>query len=142
MSQTYIAQLLRALVRERANYRCEYCLVHEDDGLLPHECDHIIAEQHGGKTEAENLAFACIHCNRKKGPNLASIDPETGQVVTLFNPRIHSWSKHFRIQEATIVPLTATGRATTNLLGLNAADRLLSRENLVQIGRYPYRDNA
>ncbi|MDY7080721.1 MAG: HNH endonuclease [Chloroflexota bacterium] len=25
-----------------------------------------MAEQHGGKTTAENLALACIHCNRQR----------------------------------------------------------------------------
>lgn len=137
MSQSYIALLLRTLVKERAAFRCEYCLVHEDDVLLPHQYDHIIAEQHGGKTEAANLALACIHCNRKKGPNIASLDPETMQLVTLYNPRIHLWNDHFRLHGAYIQPLTPLGRATAHLLGLNDFDRIQSRENLVIIGRYP-----
>jgi len=51
--------------------------------LLPHQPDHIIARQHGGQTTADNLAFACIHCNRHKGPNIASIDPIYGDLKKL-----------------------------------------------------------
>jgi 5-methylcytosine-specific restriction endonuclease McrA len=45
---------------------------------VAHHIDHIIAEQHGGATIADNLALACLHCHRPKGPNIASIDVETG----------------------------------------------------------------
>lgn len=75
MSRSYIPAPIRRSVIDRAAGRCEYCLVHDEDVLLPHEPDHIIAEQHGGKTELDNLALACIHCNRRKGPNIASTDP-------------------------------------------------------------------
>jgi hypothetical protein len=39
----------------------------------PFQIDHIIARQHGGATELENLALACIHCNRFKGPNMLGL---------------------------------------------------------------------
>jgi uncharacterized Zn-finger protein len=47
----------------------------------------IIAEKHRGTTEAENLALACPYCNRAKGTDLGSIDPETGKLTPFFNPR-------------------------------------------------------
>lgn len=48
--------------------RCEYyCLIHESVSFAPHWIDHIVAEKHGGKTEAGNLANSCILCNQKKG---------------------------------------------------------------------------
>ena len=53
--------------------------MHEDDGIVPHQPDHIVAVQHGGETVSENLALACCDCNLLKGPNLASVDPVTGQ---------------------------------------------------------------
>ena len=105
--------------------------------LAPHEPDHVTATQHGGQTTFENLAFACYHCNRCKGTNLASIDPDTGQAVLLFHPRRDNWPDHFRVEDARIVALTAAGRATAALLKLNAADRLESRQLLVRAGRYP-----
>ena len=70
MSDTHIPPALRRQVRERAVGRCEYCRVHDSDVLLPHQPDHIIAEQHGGETTAANLALARVHCNRHKGPNI------------------------------------------------------------------------
>jgi hypothetical protein len=65
---------LRAAVKARAAMRCEYCRMPEIASLFAHEVDHVIAEQHHGETTLENLASACFHCNRQKGPNIASID--------------------------------------------------------------------
>ena len=45
------SRALRGQVRERAEGRCEYCLLPEDADLVRFEVDHVIAEQHGGKTE-------------------------------------------------------------------------------------------
>jgi len=61
MSRTHIPAELRRLVINRANGRCEYCLVPQDAIFAPHQPDHIIAEQHGGETEADNLALSCLH---------------------------------------------------------------------------------
>ena len=49
MSSQRISATLRQLVREHAADRCEYCLVRDEDVLLPHQPDHIIAEQRGGE---------------------------------------------------------------------------------------------
>src|SRR5437660_1357839 len=86
---------LRRAVRERAGGRCEYYQLVADQCEEAFCNDHIIAEQHHGPTELDNLAFACAWCNRHKGPNLSRIDPATGQVVVLFNPRRDMWSIHF-----------------------------------------------
>lgn len=137
MSPTHVPAALRRLVTERAAGRCEYCLVHSDDVLLPHQPDHIVAEQHGGKTEAENLALACVHCNRHKGPNIASLDPISGQLTPLFNPRTQIWSDYFALEEAYIRPSTSIGRVTVRLLDLNHPDRLRVRQALIEAGRYP-----
>ncbi|NUM45824.1 MAG: HNH endonuclease [Anaerolineales bacterium] len=138
MSRSYIPRALRQLTEERAQYRCEYCLVHKEDAILPHEPDHVISEQHGGKTELENLAFACFHCNRNKGPNLTSIDPETGHITPIFNPRQELWESHFHLVGAFIEPLTSTARATINLLKLNLPERLAIRQELIELQRYPH----
>lgn len=137
MSRTHIPNILRQQVRERAAHRCEYCLVRDKSVLLPHTVDHIIAEQHSGKTVLENLAQACTHCNRKKGPNIASLDPSTGSLVPLFNPRLHHWEEHFQLQGVVILALTPIGRATVNLLELNERERIRIRQALIVAGRYP-----
>jgi hypothetical protein len=92
--------------------------------FFPHEVDHVIAEKHGGKTEAENLAFACWRCNRCKGSDLGSFDPQTGNFSLLFNPRAHVWSDHFVFQDDVIIGLSPQGRTTINLLRLNSEERL------------------
>lgn len=105
--------------------------------FLPHQADHIIPEQHGGSTSAENLALACIHCNRYKGPNLASLDPLTGELTPLFNPRIQVWTEHFILEQAYIQPLSPIGRVTAQLLRLNHPDRIRVRQALTEVGTYP-----
>ncbi|WP_414621625.1 HNH endonuclease [Calothrix sp. CCY 0018] len=59
-----------------------------------------MAEKHGGLTEAENLALACTLCNKHKGSDLTSIDPETGDIVPLYHPRKDQWREHFKIKDA------------------------------------------
>jgi len=132
-----VSASLRLAVWQRAKGRCEYCLIHEADALLPHEPDHIIAAQHGGATTGENLALACYECNRLKGPNIASVDPESGQVVRLFHPRRDIWLEHFRLVGARLVPLTPQARATAALLRLNSPLRLADRQCLLNVGRFP-----
>ncbi|MFN8491915.1 MAG: HNH endonuclease signature motif containing protein [Caldilineaceae bacterium] len=137
MSRQYISPALRQRVKERADDHCEYCLVRAEDVLLDDQIDHIIAEQHGGQTIFENLAFSCIHCNRNKDPNIASLDVETGQIVPLFNPRVDHWYEHFSLESAYIRPLTTVGRVTVRLLQLNKPKRVRVRQALIAIQRYP-----
>jgi len=137
MSQPRIPASLRVAVRERAGGRCEYCRIPEDGAFFAHEPDHVIATQHRGPTELTNLALACIQCNRFKGPNIASVDPETNRIVPLFNPRTDSWSEHFRAESGRIIPLTPVARATAALLNFDDRDREETRRKLTQAGRYP-----
>ena len=139
MSITAIPAALRNRVRVRAGGCCEYCGLHEDDAFESHEADHVIAQQHRGKTSAENLAFACWECNRRKGPNLSSIDPESSEITRLFNPRYDHWADHFRVEGARIAPRTPIGRATVALLRFNSTENLVLRAALIDIGRYPAR---
>lgn len=133
---SYIRKDLRQLVAQRANYCCEYCLLPDVNYYYRHEPDHILASQHGGKTSAENLAFTCFSCNRFKGPNLTSIDAETGIIIPLFNPRTQVWSEHFSLDGPTIHPLTAESRVTASLLRLNDHDRVEERRMLIVRGLY------
>jgi len=137
MNQPRILAALRREVRERAEERCEYCLLSESQAVLPHEPDHLIALKHGGRTTSENLALACFECNRFKGSDIASIDAITGELVGLFNPRIHRWFEHFRLNGAQIIPLTPTGRVTAKVLRLNLPSRVEVRRQLVAQARYP-----
>jgi len=111
----YIPKAIRNQVAKRAQNHCEYCSVHEDDSFLPFEIDHIISLKHGGGNEIENLAFACPHCNQKKGSDLTTFLKSYDDIVGLFNPRIHSWSKHFQVEEGEIIPQTRIAEATVKL---------------------------
>lgn len=137
MSRVYIPAELRHLVCERARWCCEYCLLHQDDADAPHQFDHLIALKHDGRTVSENLALACQLCNRYKGSDLAAIDPLTGAPAWLFNPRQQKWHEHFELVGARIIGLTPAGRATVEVLRLNAPSRLIDRQSLLDVGRYP-----
>ena len=137
MSQTYIPVDLRRSVRERAKQCCEYCLISESMTFALHEVDHIVAEKHGGQTEQDNLALACTLCNKHKGSDLTSIDPETGAIVPLFHPRRDRWTDHFQLVSGRIEPLTAIGRVTARLLHFNHLDRIEERQFLVATGLVP-----
>ncbi|HZZ41434.1 MAG TPA: HNH endonuclease signature motif containing protein [Tepidisphaeraceae bacterium] len=116
---------LHKFVRDRAANRCEYCLIPQHaDPFFTFHIEHIIARQHGGPTTPDNLALACHHCNLHKGPNLTTIDSDTGSIVTLFNPRVDQWNDHFTRQGPYIRGNTPTGRATARLLAMNTPPRL------------------
>jgi 5-methylcytosine-specific restriction endonuclease McrA len=119
---------LRGLVRERAFGLCEYCRISERFTLAEHEIDHVIAVKHGGQTVADNLALCCAVCNRFKGSDIASIDPETRQLTPLFHPRTDRWADHFQVQSGEIVGLTSRGRVTIQLLQMNRPTRIRERQ--------------
>ena len=137
MSQARIPAALRTAVRERAVGWCEYCRMPDAGAFFAHQPDHVIATQHRGRTDLGNLALACIQCNRFKGPNIASVDPETDRIVPLFNPRTDQWSEHFRTEGGRIIPLTPVARATAALLNFDEPDREEARQKLWGAGRYP-----
>lgn len=83
-------QALRSRVRHRAGDICEYCrLPQAASRFVRFHVEHIIARQHGGLSEADNLALACSFCNFHKGPNIASLDTESGELVRLLRVLSH-----------------------------------------------------
>ena len=121
----------RDAIRRRAGGRCEYCRLPETSlpAALFH-IEHVIARQHGGDNRPSNLALACHRCNLHKGPNLAGIDADTGELAPLFNPRSDRWEEHFELRGSVIVGLTPTGRTTVRVLDMNAPERVRLRASL------------
>ena len=119
-----------ARVRARAGNRCEYCPIHQQHYLITFHVEHIVARQHRGSDEDSNLALACHFCNRHKGPNLAGLDPATGVLMRLFNPRTDVWTQHFRIETGRIIGLTPVGRTSVEVLQMNRLDRVRLRGEL------------
>lgn len=80
--------------------------------------DHI--DPYGDST-LDNLCLACGNCNLSKARATSASDPETGEVVLLFNPRRQSWSEHFEwTPDGTrLKGLTPVGRVTIERLKIN-----------------------
>jgi len=127
----------RDFIRQRAGARCEYCRL-PDFALEPEDfhVEHIIARKHRGEDAPDNLAWACIFCNLYKGPNLASFDPNSGELTRLFHPRRDRWEEHFRMDETRIVGLTAIGRTTSWLLEMNSEVLSSLRASLIRENRW------
>lgn len=123
----YVSEALRRLVVERADHACEYCSLPDALSFYPHEVDHVIAIKHQGQTEADNLAYACWRCNRFKGSDLGSFDPQTGVFAFLFNPRQQRWTEHFALTQGEVNGLSTEGRTTALLLKMNTRDRIQER---------------
>lgn len=127
-----LSESTRQAVHDRTEGRCEYCLMPDAAAYHAHQVDHIIAVQHGGADDLDNLALSCVRCNRYKGPNLGSIDPDTGDLVAFFHPRKQRWETHFRLSEGYITGLTPEGRVTERLLRFNDPERVLERLTWVE----------
>jgi HNH endonuclease len=125
----------RTFVRQRAGNCCEYCRIHQryyPDFTF--HVEHVIARQHRGPDDPDNLALACHLCNNKKGPNLAGIAPDTGALTRLFHPRTDVWEEHFRLDEnGQIVGLTAIGRTTAYVLDMNSEIRIHIRQEILRL---------
>lgn len=128
---------LERRVRRRARGLCEYCRLPRSASEFTFPIDHIIARQHGGPTEPENLAQSCPHCNAHKGPNIAGLDPTTGELTQLFHPRRDRWREHFTWVGAMLTGLTPVGRTTIEVLAMNGPDMLATREALIEEGNFP-----
>jgi len=132
-----ITEALRNQVARRAHHRCEYCLIHEDDIAFRPHVDHILSRKHGGLSAVENLAYACVLCNRSKGSDVASIHGPSGELVRLFHPREDLWTDHFQLDGCSIRGISEVGGATAELLKFNAPERLAERSLLQSLGSYP-----
>lgn len=128
---------LEQAVRRRSNDACEYCRVPQFAFRQRFPIDHIIARQHGGATDVDNLALCCPRCNLYKGPNIASLDPLDGALTPLYHPRRDRMTDHFRWEGALLIGLTPPGRATVRLLNINLHRRVLVRQWLSAEGVYP-----
>ncbi|MEX2216089.1 MAG: HNH endonuclease signature motif containing protein [Phycisphaeraceae bacterium] len=137
MSFSYISAQLRRLVTARADGICEYCLLAEADTFYGCQADHIISEKHGGATEADNLALACVFCNQAKGSDIGSMHWNTNTFTRFFNPRTDAWADHFELVDGHIEGLTPIGSVTALILSFNSAERILERQALRAMSRYP-----
>lgn len=134
-----ISAELQERVRQRAKHLCEYCHTNERWQYVRFTIDHLIPVSEGGEDVFENLCLACFHCNRRKSARQTAVDKETGQTATLFDPRQDEWLDHFiwSADGLYIIPLTATGRVTVELLDLNRERILNIRQADIIVDRHP-----
>jgi HNH endonuclease len=139
MPKPRISRQLRRLVRERAQGCCEYCLSQEAYATQGFSVEHIMPQDMGGDSAADNLALACQGCNNCKYNKTLAFDPGSRQMVPLFHPRHQRWHEHFAWNHdcTLIIGLTPTDRATVEGLHLNRPGVLNLRHLLLLIGRHP-----
>jgi hypothetical protein len=135
----YLSEELRQQLLEADDHRCAYCQTTQANSGYPMVVDHILPGSKGGKTEFENLCFACHRCNEFKGSTTHLEDPLTGEMTALFHPRQQAWSDHFRweVTGIRLVGLTAMGRVTVIALNMNNAVIIDARRNWVRVGWHP-----
>ena len=131
-----IPKSLDRRVRRRAEGLCEYCRLPQVFDPWSFHIDHIIAEQHGGKAQLNNMALAGSRCNRNKGPNIAGFDVKTHDVIRLYHPRGDRWAEHFRWRGPRLIGLTPIGRVTIRVLAINQADVVILRRELIAERRF------
>ena len=131
-----MARFSRKAVAKRALGLCEYCQLPDSQSVLPHTVDHIRARKHRGPTTLQNTCWSCAQCNAAKGSDATSYDPETEELVRLFNPRTDAWHDHFFWDGAIVRGKTSVGRATITLLRMNDLARVEHRRLLMAAGLY------
>jgi 5-methylcytosine-specific restriction endonuclease McrA len=116
-----ISDATKQSVRERARYLCEYCHSLELLSANRFTIDHIVPRSLGGLDDIENLALACRRCNERRYNFVAGIDPQTQEIVPIFNPRQQQWAEHFiwTVDGTVIQGSTPIGRATCIRFDLN-----------------------
>lgn len=124
------------LVHERAEYRCEYCQTAQRVIGQAMHVEHIIPNS---GNSPDGLCLSCPSCNLSKAQATEAHDPESDEIVPLFNPRKQIWTEHFEwIEKGTIVKgKTAIGRATVIRLKMNQIRIVEARQIWVMAGVHP-----
>jgi hypothetical protein len=124
-------------VAKRAHNRCEYCRMHQALQGATFHVEHIMPKSRGGNSNFDNLAWCCPSCNLHKSDRIEALDPQSGMMVPLFNPRRSSWSEHHRWEGHQLVGQTDVGRATVLALDLNHTRRILIRRAEERFAMFP-----
>jgi hypothetical protein len=134
-----MATKLFKTVAIRANHCCEYCKSPSIYSSSPFVLEHIWPLSKSGSTELTNLALACQGCNNFKYNFTHALDPVTGIMASLFNPRVENWNDHFYWSDdlTYILGKTSTRRSTVERLKLNRFELLNIRRVLLILDEHP-----
>lgn len=135
MSELSWAATVR-LVHERANYCCEYCQTSQE---IIGQAMHVEHINPNGSDNLENLCLSCASCNLSKAKAVSAPDPESGEIVLLFHPRVQLWLEHFIWLEGglRLKGLTPIGRATIERLKINLDRIVNARAYWIKAGGHP-----
>lgn len=130
---------LRDRVESRAGARCEYCKAPQRACGYRFHLEHVIPSAEGGVDDFDNRALACAACNLAKSDKTEDVDPESGELTPLFNPRDDDWEEHFRWSDdrESIIAISPGGRATIVALKLNDEMRTDARKLWFDAGLLP-----
>lgn len=143
MAKIVFPETTRILVMQRAEHCCEYCKSQDKFSPVYFTIDHIVPSIEGGSHDIDNLAYACMLCNRFKWGKVLAEDPVTNTKAPIYNPRSDKWSNHFQWSEnfLQIIGISPSGRATVTALQLNRKKLVLYRESMIEIGYHPPETN-
>ena len=117
------AKMPRLSLRQRYQFRCGYCGVHEDDVGARLTRDHFQPRVHGGTHRIENLVYCCPACNSFKG-DWWSPDPNQ----CLLHPKRDDLSLHLvEALDHRLVGITEQGRIHIEVLRLNRPQLIAHR---------------
>ena len=128
---------LSRLVRERAGGRCHYCRTSQGLQAALFHVGHVVPSSQGGPAALANVCLICPSCIWGKGDATKAVDPPSGSLFPLFNPRVDRWQDHFSVNGVEIVGRTGTGRATVTQLDMNSEPRLRIRALEQDLGWWP-----
>lgn len=130
---------VRRKVTIAAQNRCGYCHSPQRFVMGKLEVEHIVPRSQGGGEGESNLWLSCALCNRYKGTQVQGKDRTSGQMVPLFNPRVHVWREHFHwsLDGTRILGRSSIGRVTVEALRLNNELAVVVRRNWVLAGWHP-----
>ena len=139
MPEKRVTAKQREKIAERAHGCCEYCRSQAEFATQSFSVEHIIPRSQGGKTEPDNLAFACQGCNGHKYTKTEGYDAVIGEMVSLYHPRQQKWRDHFCWNDdyTLILGITPTGRATVETLHLNREGVQNLRRVLCAMSKHP-----
>jgi hypothetical protein len=129
----------RAQVTDWAGHRREYCHLSTRGQVATFPIDHVLPRNAGGDNDPDNLALTCPHCNAHKWMTADGPDPETGDVVRFYHPRLEAWDDQFQWDPAgtgELIGKTANGRATILGLRINDPDMIRLRLLLAELGLF------
>jgi HNH endonuclease len=134
-----ISEQLRRQIMINADYHCEYCKTSAKITGTPLLIDPVFPRSLGGQDDESNLAAACYRCSLLKSAKTQGIDPETGQLISLFHPRTQRWNDHFASIDGgrKISGTTAIGRVTVIALRLNNDNLVAARSAWISVGWHP-----